>query len=191
MVTAVPSSLPTKGVAAYLAGYLLSKIPVDTCQDCPNQLMLPKLPSPYDELSVYKFLWHKTYQEAGCLVYPTPAMITFVDRLETLSLLILSFPWRHYSHATCTSKIMSTCADDFCTFQKCTEVQCSLWLKIMSSGLVYESTGDSMLWKDPMYRMIHRENGTLLTLANGLSFGLICKWAQLCWGLYPKSFVFL
>ena len=46
MVTAVPSSLPTKNVAAYLAGYLLSKIPVDTCQDCSNQLLLPNLPSP-------------------------------------------------------------------------------------------------------------------------------------------------
>ena len=37
MVTSVLSSLPTKNVAAYLAldqGYLLSKIPVNTCQDC-------------------------------------------------------------------------------------------------------------------------------------------------------------
>ena len=58
--------------------------PVGTCQDCSNQLILPKLPSPYGELSVYEFLQNKTYQEAGCLVYPTPAMITFVDRLETL-----------------------------------------------------------------------------------------------------------
>ena len=56
MVTVVPSSLPTNNVETYLAGYLLSKIPVDTCQDCSNQLMLPKLPSPYDELSVYEFL---------------------------------------------------------------------------------------------------------------------------------------
>ena len=40
MVTVVPSSLPTKTVAAYLAGYLLSKIPVDTCQDCSDQLIL-------------------------------------------------------------------------------------------------------------------------------------------------------
>ena len=60
------------------------KIPVDTCQDCSNQLIIPKLPSPYDELSVYEFLQNKKYQEAGCLVYPTSAMLTFVDRLETL-----------------------------------------------------------------------------------------------------------
>ena len=60
------------------------KIPVDTCQDCSNQLILPKLLSLYDELSVYEFVQNKTYQEVGCLVYPTPAIITFVDRLETL-----------------------------------------------------------------------------------------------------------
>ena len=53
MVTAVPSSLPTKNVAAYLAEYLLSIIPIDTCQGCSNQLILPKLPLPSDELSVY------------------------------------------------------------------------------------------------------------------------------------------
>ena len=33
---------------------------------------------------MYDFLQNKTYQEAGCLVYPTPAMIIIVDRLETL-----------------------------------------------------------------------------------------------------------
>ena len=49
-----------------------------------NQLILPKLTSTPDVLSVYEFLQNKKYQEAGCLVYPTPAMITFVDRLETL-----------------------------------------------------------------------------------------------------------
>ena len=34
---------------------------------------------------MYEFLQNKTYEEAGyLLVYPTPAMITFVDRVETL-----------------------------------------------------------------------------------------------------------
>ena len=55
MVTAA-ASLPIKNVAAYLAGYLLSKIPVNTCQDFLNQLILPKLPTPYQDLSVYEFL---------------------------------------------------------------------------------------------------------------------------------------
>ena len=60
------------------------KISVDTCRYCVNQLILPKLPSPYDELSVYEFLQNKTFQEAGFLVYLASAMITFVARLETL-----------------------------------------------------------------------------------------------------------
>ena len=102
-------------------------IPVDTCQDCSNQLILPKLPSPYDEVSVYEFLRNKTYQEAGCLVYPTSAMITFVDRLKLFSVAFL----RYYSHAICTKlpARLCKCADDFCTFLKCKEVQCSLQLK--------------------------------------------------------------
>ena len=98
------------------------KIPVDTCQDCSNQLILPKLPSPYDELSVYEFLQNKTYQEAGCLVYPTPAMITFVDRLETLFCGIFE-GIIHMPHVLAR---LCKCADDFCTFLKCKEVQCSL-----------------------------------------------------------------
>ena len=32
------------------------KIPVDTCHDSSNQQILPKLPSPYDEFSLYVFL---------------------------------------------------------------------------------------------------------------------------------------
>ena len=127
MVTAVPSSLPTKNVAAYLAGYLLSQIPVDTCQDCSNQLILPKLPSPYDELTVYEFLQYKTYQEAGCLVYLTPAMITFVDRLETLFCGICE----GIIHMPPVLARLCKGTDDFCTFLKCKEVQCSLQLKSM------------------------------------------------------------
>ena len=91
------------------------KIPFDTCQDCSNQLILPKLPSPYDELSVYEFLQNKTYQEADCLVYPTPAMITFVDRLETL----FSGIFEGIIHMPHVLARLFKCADDFCTFLKC------------------------------------------------------------------------
>ena len=81
----------------------------------------------YDELSVYEFLWNKTYQEAGCLVYLTPAMITFVDRLEKLFCVIfegiINMP--HVVARLCK------CSDDFWTFLKCMAVQCSLWLKSM------------------------------------------------------------
>ena len=88
------------------------KIPVDTCQDCSNQLILPKLPLPYDELSVYEFLQNKTYQEASCLVYPTPAMITFVDRLEILFNGI-------FEGIIDMPHVLCKCVDDFYTFLKC------------------------------------------------------------------------
>ena len=103
------------------------KIPIDICQDCSNQLKLPKLPSPYDEMSVYEFLQNKTYQEAGCLVYPTPAMITFVDRLETL----FSGISKGIIHMLHVLARLCKCADDFCTFLKYKEVKCSLQLKSM------------------------------------------------------------
>ena len=103
------------------------KILVDTCQDCSNQLILPKLPSPYNELSLYEFLQNKTYQEAGCLVYPTPAIITFVDRLETL----FSGIYEGFIHMPHVLARLCKCADDFWTFLKCKEVQCSLQLKSM------------------------------------------------------------
>ena len=103
------------------------KIPVDTCQDCSNQPILPKLPPPYNELSVYEFLQNKTCQEAGCLVYPTHAKITFVDRLETLFYGIFegTIDMPHVLARLCK------CADDFCMCLKCKEVQCSLQLKSM------------------------------------------------------------
>ena len=101
------------------------KIPVDTCQDCSNQLIPPKLPSPYDELSVYEFLQNKTYQEVGSLMYPTPAMITFVDRLETL----FSGIFKGIIHMPEVLARLCKCAGDFCTFLKCKAVKCSLWLK--------------------------------------------------------------
>ena len=122
MVTAVPSSLPTKNVVPYLAGYLLGKIPVDTCHIFSNQLILPKLPSPYDELSVYEFLKNKSYQEVGCLVYLTPAMITFVDSLETLFCGI----FEGIIHMPHVQARLCKCTDDFCIFLKCKEVKCSL-----------------------------------------------------------------
>ena len=127
MVTALLSSFPTKNVAAYLAGYLLSKSPVDTCQDCSNQLILPNLPSPYYELSVYEFLQNKTYQRGRLPSVSNTCMITFVDKLETLFCGIFE-GIIHMPHVLAR---LCKCADDFCTFLKCKVVQCSLLLKRM------------------------------------------------------------
>ena len=86
LIITPPLSLPVKNVAAYMAGDLLRKIPIDNCNECSDQLLLPQLPSPYDELSIYEFLRNKTYQEAGALVYPTLAlaMVQYVQSLENL-----------------------------------------------------------------------------------------------------------
>ena len=54
-----PMSISTKNVAAYLSGYLLQKIPIDNCEEYTEQMLLPQLPSYYDELSVYEFLRKK------------------------------------------------------------------------------------------------------------------------------------
>ena len=75
-------SLHAPNVAAYLTGYLLRKVPVDDCQNCANQLVLPKLPPAYQVMSVYEFLRDKAYQEAACLTYPTPSMVIFVIFVE-------------------------------------------------------------------------------------------------------------
>ena len=80
-----PLSLPTKNVAAYLAGHILQKIPVNECGECSDQLLLSQLPSEYDKLSVYEFLRNKTYKEAGCLVYPTIAKVQFLEILKMSS----------------------------------------------------------------------------------------------------------
>ena len=122
--------LGTKGCVKNLFSTIRDKggkIPVDTCQYCSNQLILPKLPSPYDELSVYEFLQNKAYQEAGCLLYATPAMTTFVDRLETL----FSGIFEGIIHMPHILARLCKCAHDFCTCLKCKEVKCSLQLKSM------------------------------------------------------------
>ena len=72
MVIKPPMSLPVQNVAVYLTGSLLRKVPVDDCQNCVIQLVLPKLPPVYQDLSVYEFLRNKTYQAAGFLTYPAP-----------------------------------------------------------------------------------------------------------------------
>ena len=73
-------SLPIQNVATYLASHILRKVPVDDCQNCANQLVLPKLLPAYQDLSMYEFLGNETYQEAGCLTYPTPSMVISVEK---------------------------------------------------------------------------------------------------------------
>ena len=84
LIITPPMLIPTKNFIAYLSGYLFQKIPIDNCEECTEQMLLPQLPSHYDELSVYEFMRNKTYQETGCLVYPTLAMVNFVENTENM-----------------------------------------------------------------------------------------------------------
>ena len=76
-------SLLVQNVVAYFTDYLLREVPVDDCQNHANQFVLPKLPPAYQDLSVYEFLRNQTYHEAGCLTYPTPSIVIFVENLES------------------------------------------------------------------------------------------------------------
>ena len=66
-----------------------------------------------------EFLQNKTYQEAGCLVYPTPAMITFVDKLETL----FGGIFEGIIHMLHVLARLCKCRDNFYTFENKTKNQ--------------------------------------------------------------------
>ena len=120
-------SLPTKNVATYIAGYLLRKIPVKDCEECSSELMLPELPSDFDELSAFEFVRNKTYQEKGSLVYPTTAMAKFVQSLETLFCAI----FEGIIHMPFVLTRLCKSAEEYCNFLTCNKLQCMMRIKGM------------------------------------------------------------
>ena len=120
-------SVPTKNVAVYLSGYLLQKIPIDNCEECTEQMLLPQLPSHYDELSVYEFLRNKSYPEKGCLVYPTLAMVNFVENLENIFCAL----FEGIVHMPFLLTRLCKSADEYCQFLICTEIKCKLRVQNM------------------------------------------------------------
>ena len=81
MVIKPPMSLPTCNVIAYLAGYLLKKVKLNTSDECVKQLTV-QAEDAHDE-KIHTFLELKAYRE-GCLVFPTKEMVAFVEELETI-----------------------------------------------------------------------------------------------------------
>ena len=57
-----PLSNATQNVMVYMAGYLLLKVPVSDCDECSEQLILPRLPPPSQEMSFYTFVHEKNIQ---------------------------------------------------------------------------------------------------------------------------------
>ena len=81
LTVAMPApSLPKSNVAAYMAGYLIKRYPVDDCTTC-KQFKIASLPES-SQHSYYELLQFKTYSTTDCLVYPSAAFIEFVQALE-------------------------------------------------------------------------------------------------------------
>ena len=126
LITA-PLSLPTKNVAAYLAGYILQKIPVNECGECSDQFLLPQLPLQYDELSAYELHRNKTYKEGGCLVYLTIAMVQFLENLENIFCAI----FERIVHMPFFLAQLYKSADKHCRFLTCSNIKCKVRVQNM------------------------------------------------------------
>ena len=159
-----PLSLPTKNVAAYLAGYILQKIPVNECGECSDQILLPQLPSEYDELSAYEFLRNKTYKEAGCLVYPTIALVQFLENLEN----VLCAIFEGIVHMPFILTQLCKSADKNSRFLTCSDIQCKvsiqnmvkLYLKVcifhaLKHSNAYNTEDKSKKWNRKMLKLRH------------------------------------
>ena len=58
-----PLSNAVQNVAVYMAGYLLLKVPVSDCDECSEQLILPRFHPPFQEMSFYTFVHEKIYKK--------------------------------------------------------------------------------------------------------------------------------
>ena len=68
-------SIPYDNAIAYVAGYLMRKTKLNSCQNCKFSLSEP----PHD--TAYTFITQKSYRD-DCLLFPTQAVIIFCHLLE-------------------------------------------------------------------------------------------------------------
>ena len=62
-----PLSNAIQNVAVYMMGYLLLKVPVSDSDECSEQLILPRLPPPSQEMSFYSFVHEKKHTKKEVL----------------------------------------------------------------------------------------------------------------------------
>lgn len=117
--TSNPPDCPTQNVAAYMAGYLLRKIPMSDCQLCQSELVNANQ-SAEDR---YTFLNNKSYKGTGCLIYPSALFCQFVERLEAVFNGVFPFLMHNpgvlnnlVNHAD-ESKSLRTCDEERCKFR--------------------------------------------------------------------------
>ena len=79
-----PLSNAVQNVALYMAGYLLMKVPVSHCDECSDQLFLPRLPIPFQEMSfLYLCLWKKHTKKEVLWSFQHWQWPHFVEHLKT------------------------------------------------------------------------------------------------------------
>ena len=117
MIIKPPISIPTRNVIAYLAGYLLQKIQLNTCDECVKQLIVQQ--GDAHEEDIHTFLELKAHKE-GCLVFPTKEMVMFVEELETIFCAVFD------SIIYMSSVLTRLCknAEDCCKFLTCSNTKC-------------------------------------------------------------------
>ena len=76
-------SLPKKNVVAYMAGYLLNRYPVDSCETCTKLYKLHSLPES-SSTSVYELLRCNMYKDSSNLKFASVIFTEFVQTLETV-----------------------------------------------------------------------------------------------------------
>ena len=106
---------------------MLLHISLGTYSERFQLITVTELPSLYDELSVYEFLRNKTYQEKGCLVYPTLTMVNFVENLENMFCAL----FKGIVHMPFLLTRLCKSAEEYFQFLTCTEIKCKLRVKNM------------------------------------------------------------
>ena len=81
-VTMPPHSMPKKNVAAYMAGYLIKKYPLNSCTTCFQMFQVQTLLET-SAVSWYELQRFKTFKGTNFLVYPSAAFGNLVQTLET------------------------------------------------------------------------------------------------------------
>ena len=122
-----PLSNATQYVAAYMAGYLLLRVPVSDCDEYSEQLILPRLPPPFQEISFYTFVHEKTYKEGGSLVLPILTMANFVVHLKTMFCPI----FEGIIHMSFVLNRLCKSVEEYCKFLSCKQERCSVRIKSM------------------------------------------------------------
>ena len=91
---------------------------MNDCNECIQQLLLPKLPSEF--IAEYEFLKQKAYKEQGSLIYPTLAIAKFVDNLETVYCSI----FEGIVYVPFVLRRLCKSAEEYCEFLTCQTEEC-------------------------------------------------------------------